>query len=80
MSVAESLTLPDLVLSSLWLLKTDIGYKTFLAHNMTLFNSATFIFWVTLQFSRRHGKQKSKRFDFWIEYKPIDRICPLRYH
>ena len=39
-SIAKGLKLPDLILSLLWLLKTDIGYKTFFffffAHNVTL--------------------------------------------
>ena len=32
----------------------------------------TFKFCVTLEFSRRHGNLKTKRFAFVIEYKPID--------
>ena len=35
-------------------------------------NSVTFKFWVTLEFSRRHGNLKPKRFDFCIEYKPVE--------
>ena len=27
-------------------------------------NSVTFKFWITLEFSRRHGNLKPKRFDF----------------
>ena len=41
--------------------------------------SATFKFWVTLEFSRRHYNLKPKRFDFCIEYKPTDRTCPVHY-
>ena len=41
--------------------------------------SVTFKFWVTLEFSRRHCNLKPKRFDFCIEYKPIDRTCPFHY-
>ena len=39
----------------------------------------TFKFWVTLEFSRRHGNFKPKRFDFCIEYKPVDRTWPFHY-
>ena len=39
----------------------------------------TFKFWVTLEFSRRHGNLKPKRFDFCIEYKPIDRTWTFDY-
>ena len=41
--------------------------------------SVTFKFWVTLEFSRRHGNRKPKRFDFCIEYKPIDRDLTIHY-
>ena len=41
--------------------------------------SMTFKFWVTLEFSRCHGNLKPKRFDFCIEYKPIDRIWLFHY-
>ena len=41
--------------------------------------SVTLKFWVTLEFSRRHCNLKPKRFDFCIEYKPIDRTCPFHY-
>ena len=47
------------------------GCKTFFAHNVTFCNSVTFKFWVTLEFLRRHGNLKPKRFDFCFEYKPI---------
>ena len=55
--------------------------KTFLffAHNVTLCTSVTFKFCVTLEFSRCHGNLKPKRFDFCIEYKPVDRTCPFHY-
>ena len=42
-------------------------------------NSVTFKFWVTLAFLRRHGNLKPKRFEFYIDYKPIDRTCPFHY-
>ena len=41
--------------------------------------SVTFKFWVFLEFSRRHCNLKPKRFNFCIEYKPIDRTCPFHY-
>ena len=41
--------------------------------------SVTFKFWVILEFSRRHCNLKPKRFDFCIEYKPIDRTCSFHY-
>ena len=41
--------------------------------------SVTFKFWVTLEFARRHCNLKPKRFDFCIEYKPIDRTYPFHY-
>ena len=57
----------------------DTGYKTFVvsffAHNVTLCNTVTFKYLVILEFSRRHGNLKPKRFDFCIEYKPVDRTC-----
>ena len=59
---AKGLKLPDLILPLRWLLKTDIGYKTFFVHNVTLCNSVTFKFWVTLELSRRHDNLKPKRF------------------
>ena len=46
---------------------------------MTLFYSVTFIFWVTLEFSRRNGNLKPKRFDFCIEYKSTVLICQYHY-
>ena len=66
---------------TLWLLKTDMGCETFFfAHNVTLCNSVTFKFCVTLEFSWHHGNPKPKRFDFYIKYKPVDRTCPFHYH
>ena len=41
--------------------------------------SVTFKFWLTLEFSRRHCNLKPKRFDFCIEYKPIDRTYSFHY-
>ena len=41
--------------------------------------SVTFKFWVTLEFSRRHGNLLPKRFAFCIEYKPVDRAWPFHY-
>ena len=41
--------------------------------------SVTFKFWVTLEFSRLHCNLKPKRFDFCIEYKPVDRTCPFHF-
>ena len=72
--------LPDLILSLLCMLKMHRGCKTFFAHNVSLCNSVTFKFWVTLEFSRRHGNLMPKRFDFYIKCKPIDRTCPFQYH
>ena len=59
LSVGKGLKLPDMILSSLWVLKTNIGYKGFffffffffLAHNVMLCNSVTFRFWATLELS-----------------------------
>ena len=80
LSVAKGLKLPDLIVSLLWLLKTQRGYKTFFfAHNVSLCNSVTLKFWVTLEFSRSHGNLKPKRFKFRIEYNPFDRTCPFHY-
>ena len=42
-------------------------------------NSVAFKCWVTLEFSRRHGNLKPKRFDFCIKYKPIDRVLSYLY-
>ena len=52
----------------------------FFAHNVTVCNSVTSKFFVTLKFSRRHGYLRPKHFDFCIEYKPIDRACQFHYH
>ena len=41
--------------------------------------SVTFKFRATLEFSRRHCNLKPNRFNFCIEYKPIDRTCPFHY-
>ena len=41
--------------------------------------SVIFKFWVTREFSQRHCNLKPKRFDFCIEYKPVDRTCPFHY-
>ena len=38
-----------------------------------MYNSVTIKYWVTLEFLRRHGNLKPKRFDFCIEYKPVKR-------
>ena len=54
--------------------------KHFFAHNVTLCNSVTFKFCVTLEFSWHHGNPKPKRFDFYIKYKPVDQTCPFHYH
>ena len=50
--------LPDLNLPLLWLLKTNIVYKTFFLHYVTLCNSVTFKFWFTLEFLLRHCNLK----------------------
>ena len=41
--------------------------------------SVTFKFRVTFEFSRRHCNLKPTRFDFCMEYKPIDPTCPFYY-
>ena len=80
MSDAEDLKLPDLILSLLLRLKTNIGYTTFFAHIVILCNSVIFEFCVTLECLRRHGNLKPKHFDFCIEYKAIYRTFPFHYH
>ena len=46
---------------------------------MWLYVTVTFKFWATLEISWRHGNLKPKRFDFFIEYKPLDRTCPFHF-
>ena len=71
--------MPDLILSLLLLMKIHSGFKPFFAHNVTFCKSVIFKFWATLEFSRRHGNLKPKRFDFYIQCKPVDRTCPFHY-
>ena len=65
-----------MILSFLLLLKTHIGYETFFARNVKLWEYVTFKFWATLELFRRHGNQKPKRFDFGNEY---DRTLQFHY-
>ena len=67
LSVAKGLKLPDLMLSLLLRWKRILEYS----HNVMLYNSVTFEFWITLKFLRRYGNHKPKRFDFCIECQLI---------
>ena len=88
LSVGKGLKLLDMILSLLWLLKTQICYKTiffffvfffFFAHNVMLCNSVTFRFWATLELFRRHNNHEPKRFEIDIEYKSNDRTLQFHY-
>ena len=54
--------------------------KLCFAHNVTVCNSVTVEFWVTLEFLQNHGNLKPKHFDFCIKNKPVDWACQFRYH
>ena len=67
-------------MSSLLLLKTDIGLKLFFAYNVRYGNSVTFKIWVALEYLKCHDNHESQRFDFCIECTPTDRTCQLYHH
>ena len=46
---------------------------------MWLYATKWLKFRVTLEFSRRHGNLKPKRFDILYRMQAIDRTCPFHY-
>ena len=68
-------------MSSLLLLKTDIGLKHFFfAHNVSYGNSVTFRIWVALESLQYLDNHEPQRFDFCIEGTSTDRTCQLYHH
>ena len=65
--------LPDFIMSSLLLSKTDIDLKKNFAHNVRYGNSVTFRIWVALEKLQYLDNHEPQRFDFCIECTPTDR-------
>ena len=59
--------LPDFIISSLLLSKTDIGFKLFFTHNVRYGNSVTFRILVALEYLQYLDNHEPQRFDFCIE-------------
>ena len=66
-------------MSSLLLLKTDIGWKLFFAHNVRYCYSVTFRIWVALESLQYIDNYQPQCFDFYIERKPTYRTCHFYY-
>ena len=64
MDVDRSIKVPALILSTLLLLKTDIGLKRFFAKLAQFLNFATLKMEIALQFSSQLANHKSHRSDF----------------
>ena len=76
LTLPEAKTLPDFIMSSLLLSKTDIRFKHFFfAHNVRYGNSVTFRTWVALEYLQYLDNHEPQRFDFCIECTPTDRPC-----
>ena len=65
-NVTRGKTLPDFIMSSLLLSKTDIGLKLFFAHNVRYGNFVTFRIWVALEYLQYPDNPERQRFDFCI--------------
>ena len=78
--VTRGKTLPDFIMSSLLLSKTDIGLKHFFSHNVSYGNSVTFRIWVALEFLQYFDNHEPQRFDFCIDCTPTDINCQLYHH
>ena len=64
MDVDRNKKVPDLILSTLLLSKTDIGLKRFFAKQAQFFNFVTLKMGVALNFSLQLANHKSQRSDF----------------
>ena len=64
MNVDRNITVPDLILSSILLSKTDIGLKRFFAKYSQFFTFVNLIMGVALHFSMQLANHKSQRSDF----------------
>ena len=71
-NVTRGKTLPDFIMSSLLLSKTDIGLKLFYAHNVKYGNSVTLRIGVASESLQNLDNHEPQRFDFCIECKPTD--------
>ena len=65
--------LPEFIMSSLLLSKTDIGLKHFFAHNVRYGNFVTFRIGVALESLHNLDNHEPQNFDFCINCKPTDR-------
>ena len=63
-------TFSSFIMSSLLLLKTDIGLKHFFSHNVRYGISVTFRIGVALESLQYLNNHEPQRFDFCIECKP----------
>ena len=70
MNVDRNIKVPDLILSTLLLSKTDIGLKRFFAKKAQFLNFVTLKMGVALNFSLQLDNHKSQRSDFGAVYKP----------
>ena len=71
-NVTRDKTLPDFIMSSLLLSKTNIGLKLFFAHNVKYGNSVTFRIGMALESLQNLDNHEPQRFDCCIECKPTD--------
>ena len=69
MNVDRNVEVPDLILSTLLLSKTDFGLKRFFAKWAQFLNFVTLKMGVALHFSLQLAKHKSYRSDFGPVYK-----------
>ena len=75
LTLPEAKTLPDFIMSSLLLSKTDVRLKHFFAHNVRYGNFVTFRIGVTLESLQYLDDIQPQCFDCCIEYKSADRTC-----
>ena len=64
MNVDRNIKVPDLILSTVLLSKTDIGLKLFFANKAQFLNFVTLKMGVALHFSLQLADHKSQRSDF----------------
>ena len=75
LTLPEAKTLPDFIMSSLLLSKTNVRLKLFFAHNVKYGNFVTYRIGVTSESLQYFDNLQSQRFDFCIECKSTDRTC-----
>ena len=78
MNVDRCIQVPDLILSTLLLSKTDIGLKSFFAKKAHFLNIVTLKMGVALHFSLQLSNHKSQRSDFGTVCKANN--VTLRFH